>query len=65
MISMIANDNYDIALSTVLAHEIFHHAIGNSTFHPYNNGFIDANEGRMGGVLSPEAAKALRKAFGY
>lgn len=44
-IAALFSDDYDKAMATTIAHEVFHHAIGNSTFHPHAKGYIDANIG--------------------
>ena len=53
-----------IYLSTTIAHEVFHHAMGDHTVirnsgHWDATGYVDSQTGQPGGVLSPNAGYAL------
>jgi RHS repeat-associated protein len=52
---------FDMVMAMLIAHEVFHHAIGGSWLHFYSDPYqyVDGSPGATGGVLSPGACKEL------
>jgi RHS repeat-associated protein len=55
----------ELAIATTIAHEAGLHVIGGYPFHYYDERYVDAKAGGVGGVFSPEACKRFRDKLFY